>query len=195
VSILEKEERDPELDDTIGQLGVAEYQVNKLRHFLANRLDRANPVAFLKRSSTYSFESEGREYRITIEVDTFDMKESSTTRSFMNALKSPPFIIMCTLCSAIICLLALVSLYWSPLLLGTLSDKELGMLDRQYSLMLDRCAALMNDDPPNPRSIGAAYAICNKAISQLQEFCKEHHIPICEDERIELYLAAGKPSP
>jgi hypothetical protein len=195
VSILEKEERDPELDDTIGQLGVAEYQVNKLHRFLANRLDRANPVAFSNRSSTYAFESEGREYRITIEVDTFDVKERSTTRSFIDALKSPAFIIMCTLCSATICLLALVSLYWSSPLLGTFSDKELGMLDRQYSLLLDRCTAIMNDDRPNPRSIGAVYSACNNAISQLQEFCKEHHIPICEDDRIELYLAGNKPRP
>jgi hypothetical protein len=193
---LEKEERDPELDNTIAQLGIAEYQENKLRRFLANRLDRSNPLAFSKRSSTYSFESGGREYRITTEVDTFDIGERSTTRSFMNALKSPAFIITSTLCSAIICVLALVSLYWSSPVLGTFSDRELGMLDRQYSLMLDRCAPLMNDDDrPDPRSFGALYATCNKAIIQLQGFCKEHYIATCEDERIELYLNRNKPRP
>jgi hypothetical protein len=67
------------------------------------------------------------------------------------------------------------------------------MLDRQYSLILDRCAALMNDDRPNPRSFGAQYSTCNKAIIQLQGFCKEHHIATCEDERIELYLTGNKP--
>jgi hypothetical protein len=196
VSILEKEERDPELDNTIAQLGIAEYQENKLRRFLANRLDRSNPLAFSKRSSTYSFESGGREYRITTEVDTFDIGERSTTRSFMNALKSPAFIITSTLCSAIICVLALVSLYWSSPVLGTFSDRELGMLDRQYSLMLDRCAPLMNDDDrPDPRSFGALYSTCNKAIIQLQGFCKEHYIATCEDERIELYLNRNKPRP
>jgi hypothetical protein len=197
VSILEKEEeRDPELDDTIGQLGVTEYQINKLRHILASGLDRSNPIAFLKRSSTYSFESGGREYKITTEVDTFDIGERSTTRSFMNALKSPAFIITCTLCSAIICVLALVSLYWTSPVLGTFSDRELGMLDRQYSLILDHCAALMNDDDrPNPRSFGALYATCNKAIIQLQGFCEEHYIATCEDERIELYLNRNKPRP
>jgi hypothetical protein len=196
VSILEKEERDPELDDMIAQLGIAEYQENKLRRFLANRLDRSNPLAFSKRSSTYSFESGGREYRITTEVDTFDIGERSTTRSFMNALKSPAFIITSTLCSAIICVLALVSLYWSSPVLGTFSDRELGMLDRQYSLMLDRCAPLMNDDDrPDPRSFGALYSTCNKAIIQLQGFCKEHYIATCEDERIELYLNRNKPRP
>jgi hypothetical protein len=196
VSILEKEEeRDPELDNTIAQLGIAEYQVNKLRRFLASRLDKSNPIAFSKRSSTYAFECGGKVYRITIEADTFDIGERSTTRSFRNALKSPAFIITSTLCSAIICVLALVSLYWSSPVLGTFSDRELGMLDRQYSLILERCAVLMNDDRPNPRSFGAQYSSCNKAIIQLQGFCKEHHIATCEDERIELYLTGNKPRP
>lgn len=189
-----KEERDPELDNTISQLGIAEYQVNKLRRILASILDRSNPVAFSKGSSTYAFESRGREYRITIEADTFDMEDrSTTTRSFRNALKSPAFIITCTLFSAIICVLALVSLYWTSPVLGTFSDRELSILDRQYSVILDRCAALMNDDDrPSPRSFGAQYSTCNKAIIQLQEFCKVHHISTCEDERIELYLIGDK---
>jgi hypothetical protein len=196
VSILEKEEkRDPQLDDTIGQLGVAEYQVNKLRRILASRLDRSNPNAFSKRSSTYAFKSGGRVYRITIEVDTFDTGERSTTRSFRNALKSPAFIVTSLLCSAIICVLALVNLYWTSPVLGTFSDRELSMLDRQYSMILDRCSPLLSDDRPNPRSFGALYSTCNKDIIQLQGFCKEHRIPTCEDERIKLYLTRNKPRP
>jgi hypothetical protein len=192
-----KEEEDPELDNTIGQLGIAEYQVNKLRRILAGRLDRSNPVAFSKGSSTYAFESGGRKYRITIEADTLDMQDRSTiTCSFRNALKSPAFIITGTLFSAIICVLALVSLYWTSPVLGTLSDRELGILDTQYSLILDRCAALMNDDRPNnPRSFGAQYSTCNKAIIQLEEFCKVQHISTCEDERIELYLMGDEARP
>ena len=194
-----KEESDPELDNTIAQLGIAEYQVNKLRRILASRLDKSNPVAFSKGSSTYAFVSGGREYRVTIEADTFEVGDRSTTtttRSLRNALKSPAFIITCTLFSAIICVLALVSLYWASPVLGTLSDRELDILDRQYSLILDRCAALMNDDDqPNPRSFGAQYSTCNKAIIQLQEFCKVHHISTCEDERIELYLIGDKARP
>lgn len=193
----EKEETDPELDNAIAQLGIAEYQVNKLRRILASRLDRSNPVAFSKGSSTYAFQFGGREYRITIEADTFEVGDrSTTTRSLRNALKSPAFIITCTLFSAIICVLALVSLYWTSPILGTLSDRELDILDRQYSLILDRCAALMNDDDrPNPRSFGAQYSTCNKAIIQLQEFCKVHYITTCEDERIELYLIGDKARP
>jgi hypothetical protein len=193
----EKEETDPELDNAIAQLGIAEYQVNKLRRILASRLDRSNPVAFSKGSSTYAFQSGGREYRITIEADTFEVGDrSTTTSSLRNALKSPAFIITCTLFSAIICVLALVSLYWASPVLGTLSDRELDILDRQYSLILDRCAALMNDDDrPNPRSFGAQYSTCNKAIIQLQEFCKIHYITTCEDERIELYLIGDKARP
>ena len=193
-----KEETDPELDNAIAQLGIAEYQVNKLRHILASRLDRSNPVAFSKGSSTYAFQFGGREYRITIEADTFEVgdRSTTTTRSLRNALKSPAFIITCTLFSAIICVLALVSLYWASPILGTLSDRELDILDRQYSLILDRCAALMNDDDrPNPRSFGAQYSTCNKAIIQLQEFCKVHYITTCEDERIELYLIGDKARP
>jgi hypothetical protein len=192
-----KEETDPELDNAIAQLGIAEYQVNKLRRILASRLDRSNPVAFSKGSSTYAFQFGGREYRITIEADTFEVGDrSTTTRSLRNALKSPAFIITCTLFSAIICVLALVSLYWASPILGTLSDRELDILDRQYSLILDRCAALMNDDDrPNPRSFGAQYSTCNKAIIQLQEFCKVHYITTCEDERIELYLIGDKARP
>jgi hypothetical protein len=193
----EKEETDPELDNAIAQLGIAEYQVNKLRRILASRLDKSNPVAFSKGSSTYAFQSGGREYRITIEADTFEVGDRpTTTRSLRNALKSPAFIITCTLFSAIICVLALVSLYWASPVLGTLSDRELDILDRQYSLILDRCAALMNDDDrPNPRSFGAQYSTCNKAIIQLQEFCKIHYITTCEDERIELYLIGDKARP
>jgi hypothetical protein len=194
----EKEETDPELDNAIAQLGIAEYQVNKLRRILASRLDKSNPVAFSKGSSTYAFQSGGREYRITIEADTFEVgdRPTTTTRSLRNALKSPAFIITCTLFSAIICVLALVSLYWTSPILGTLSDREIDILDRQYSLILDRCAALMNDDDrPNPRSFGAQYSTCNKAIIQLQEFCKVHYITTCEDERIELYLIGDKARP
>jgi hypothetical protein len=194
----EKEETDPELDNAIAQLGIAEYQVNKLRRILASRLDKSNPVAFSKGSSTYAFQSGGREYRITIEADTFEVgdRSTTTTRSLRNALKSPAFIITCTLFSAIICVLALVSLYWASPVLGTLSDRELDILDRQYSLILDRCAALMNDDDrPNPRSFGAQYSTCNKAIIQLQEFCKVHYITTCEDERIDLYLIGDKARP
>jgi hypothetical protein len=194
----EREESDPELDNMIAQMGIAEYQVNKLQRILASTIDRSNPVTFSKGSSTYAFQSEGREYRVTIEADVFETGDRpKTTRSFRSVLKSPVFIITSILFSAIICILALVSLYWTSPLIGTLSDRELDRLDRQYSVILDRCAALMDDERPyNPRSFGAQYAICNKAINQLQEFCTgHHHISTCEDERIELYIVGDKTRP
>jgi hypothetical protein len=192
---LEKKEKekDPELDDNIGHLEIAEYQVDKLDRILASRLDKTNPVAFSKRSSTYAFKSGCKVYKITIESDTFDIGKRSTTHSLRNALKSPAFIITSTMFSAIICMLALVSLYWAFPVLGTLSESEIDMLDKQYSQILDRCAPLMNDDRPYPRSFGAQYSTCNKAIIQLEGFCKEHHVATCEDERIELYRAVDKP--
>jgi hypothetical protein len=202
VSILDKkkeEEKDPELDKTIAQLGIAEYQVKKVRRILAGILDRSNPVAFSKGSSTYTFESEDRDYRVTIAVDVFDSGDNSSTttttiRSFRNALKSPAFVITCTLFSAVIGVLALVSLYWTSPVLGTFSDRQLDTLDRQYSQILDRCAAIIHDDRLyNPRSFGAQYSICNKAIVQLQELCKVHHISTCEDERMmDVYRGGDK---
>ena len=194
MSILEDEEkRDPDLDNTIAQLGIAEYQINKLRRILASRLDKSNPLAFSKRHSTYAFKFEDRMYRITIEADTFDLGSRSTTCSLREAVKSPAFIIPFTLSLAIFCVLALVNLYWTSPVLGTLSDRELGMLDMQYSLILDRCAILLNDDRPNPRSFGALYSTCNKAVVQLEQFCVEYPMAVCEDERIELYLTGNKP--
>ena len=192
-----KEEKEPELDNTIARLGIAEHHVNKLRRILVSRLDRSNPVTSSKGSSTYAFESEDRDYRITITVDTFDVRDRSTKsiRSLRNALKSSAFVITSILFSAIISVLALVSMYWTSPVLGTLSDKEISILDRQYSQILDRCAAIMNDDQPfNPRSFGAQYATCSKAVVQLQELCKVYYYQIstCEDERIELYLTGNK---
>ena len=189
----EEEKRDLELDNAVAQLGISEFQANRLFHFLAGRLDRSNPVAFSKGSSTYAFECDGREYRITIDVDTFETKDKSITHSFKNAIQSPPFIITSTLCSAIICLLAFVSPYLSSPIHGSFLDDKQEMLDSQYSLVLDRCAILMNDDRPNPRSFGALYSTCNKAIVQLEGYCKEYHIAVCEDERIEIYLTGNKP--
>lgn len=185
--------RDLELDDLIAKLGVAEYQVNKLHHFLTGKLDRSNPVAFSRGSSTFTFESGGREYRITIDVDTFETKGKPITRSIRNAIQSPAFIITSIMCSLIICMLTLVFPYWSSPILGTLSDSELEMLESQYSLMLDRCAPLMSDDRPNPRTFAALYATCNKAIVQLEEICNDYQIAVCEDERVELYLTGNKP--
>ena len=197
----EQEEKDPELDKTIAQLGIAEYQVKKVHRILAGILDRSNPVVFSKGSSTYTFEPEDREYRITIAVDVFDGGGNSSTtaatttiRSFRSALKSPAFVITCTLFSAIIGMLALGSLYWTSPVLGTFSDRQLDTLDRQYSQILDRCDAIIHIDRPyNPRSFGAQYSICNKAIVQLQEFCKVHHISTCEDERMmDVYRGGDK---
>jgi hypothetical protein len=192
---LEREvDRDLGLENMIGRLGVAEYQVNKLRRVLDGRLDRSNPVIFSKGSSTYTFECGDREYRITLDIDTFDTKDKSITRSIRNAIQSPAFIITSTLCSATICLLAFVSPYWTSPIPGSLSDGELETLDSQYSLILDRCAILLNDDDrPNPRSFGALYSTCNKAVVQIEQFCKEYPMAVCEDERIQLYLTGNKP--
>jgi hypothetical protein len=126
---------DPDLENAVARIGIAESQENKLHRFLAGTVDESNPVALSKGSSTYTFERGGREYRITIDVETYDSKDKSITRSIRNAIQSPAFIITSTMCSAIICLLAFVSPYWSSPILGDLSDGELETLDSKYSLV------------------------------------------------------------
>jgi hypothetical protein len=88
--------------------------------------------------------------------------------------------------------LAFVNVYWGSPVAGTFSNKELNTLDREYSMILDHCAAFIQDHEFNPRSLGAQYAVCNKSIIQLQAFCKDHQMSICQDQRIELYLSANK---
>ena len=190
---MEREgDKDRDLDITIGRLGSAEYQINRLHRILNGKIDRSNPITFSKGFSSYTFECGDRVYRITIDIDTFETKDKSITRSIRNAIQSPSFIITSTLCSAIICLLALVSPYWTSPILGSLSDREMETLESQYSLILDRCAVLLNEDRPNPRSFGALYSTCNKAVVQLEQFCIEYPIAVCEDERIESYLTGNK---
>ncbi|HJU33563.1 MAG TPA: hypothetical protein VJ695_00430, partial [Nitrososphaera sp.] len=189
------ERTDAELDNVIAKLGIAEYQENKLRRILASRLDKSNPVAFSKRSSMFAFRSGARVYNITVEVDTIDTGHRlKTAYSISNALRSPVFIITSILFSAIICGLTFLSMYGSSPALGTFSGREVGMLDKQYALILDRCDGFMNEDQPNPRSFGAQYSTCNKAIVQLQAFCKEYHTATCEDQRMELYLSGNGPN-
>ncbi|MDQ3847703.1 MAG: hypothetical protein M3261_01960 [Thermoproteota archaeon] len=186
---MENEEGDVQLDNVIQKLDVAEYQEDRLCNILASRLDTSNPVAIPKRSSRYSFESEAGEYLITIEVDVIGTEYKSTTNihSFENALKSPIFIITCALFSAIVCVLTVANIY-APFLLSTsFPDEDVSKLDDQYSMILDRCGPAMKDDRPSPRSNGALYATCEKAMVQLDKLCKEYAIAICQDQRLELY--------
>jgi len=194
VSTLEGEgDRDLDLENTIGMLAIAEYQVSKLQRVLEGRIDKSNPVVFSTGSSTYGFKTGDREYRIAIEIQTFDSRDKSITHSVRRAIQSPAFIITSTLCSAIICLLAFASASWTSPIMGSFSDRELQTLDSQYSLILDRCAILLNDDRPNPRSSAVLYSSCNKAVFQLEQICEEYLMTVCQDERIELYLTGNKP--
>ena len=42
----EEDKKDLELDNAVAQLGISEYQANRLLHFLAVRLDKSNSVVF-----------------------------------------------------------------------------------------------------------------------------------------------------
>ena len=150
----EEEKKDLELDNAVAQLGISEYQANRLFQFLEGRLDKSNPIAFSKGSSIHAFERGSKEYRITIDVDRLETKHKSIIYSFINAIQSPAFIITSTLCSAIVCLLAFVSPYLSSPIDRHFSERELEMLDSQYSLVVNRCAILMNDDRLIPEALG-----------------------------------------
>jgi len=191
---LEKKERDTELDNIIPRLGIAEYQENRLSNIIASRLDRSNPVAFSKTSSMFTVESEFSKYRITIGVDIIgtERRSESIIRSFRSSLRSPIFIIIGCLFSAIICIIAFLSVYWPSTRIISFSNQYAEALDKQYSLTLDRCAGFLNGERINPRTGGPLYASCGKTITQLHELCKEHQIATCQDERIALYFADSK---
>jgi hypothetical protein len=189
VYALENEESDVELDNIISKLDIGEYQEHRLSNILANKLDTSNPVAISKNSSTYTFESETREYRITIEVDIIGREHKSSTniQSFKNALRSPIFVITGALFSAIVCVLVLTTVYTPSITFTSFPDHDASTLVNHYSRVLDQCAVVMKDGIPNPRSNGVQYAICEKAMLQFEELCKEYPAAICQDQRVELY--------
>jgi hypothetical protein len=63
-----KEERDLELENIIGNLMIAQYQVDKLRSRLSERVGRYSSVNN-KKSSVHVFKHNDRWYKVTTKVE------------------------------------------------------------------------------------------------------------------------------
>jgi hypothetical protein len=63
-----KEERDMELENIVGNMMIAQYQVDKLRSRLSERISGYGS-ARNKKSSAYMFRRNDKWYKVTIKVD------------------------------------------------------------------------------------------------------------------------------
>lgn len=79
----ESKERDRELENIVGNLMIAEYQVAKLRDRLLDRISDRFPQGSRKGASTYMFKNYDKWIKISINVE-----EMSIDRTVDNALNS-----------------------------------------------------------------------------------------------------------
>ena len=63
-----KEERDLELENIVGNMMIAQYQVDKLRSRLSERISGYGSASN-KKSSAYMFRHNDKWYKVTIKVD------------------------------------------------------------------------------------------------------------------------------
>ncbi|MDQ3838315.1 MAG: hypothetical protein M3297_03490 [Thermoproteota archaeon] len=64
-----KENRDLELENIVGNLLIAEYQVDKLRTRLADLVDGFRPKMRFNKVSTHVFKHNNKWYKISIRID------------------------------------------------------------------------------------------------------------------------------
>ena len=65
----EEENRDLELENIVGNLLIAEYQVDKLRTRLADLVDGFRPKMRFNKVSTHVFKHNDKWYKISIRID------------------------------------------------------------------------------------------------------------------------------
>jgi hypothetical protein len=65
----ESDERDIELENIIGNLLIAEYQVDKLRHRLAEKISPSYSSGQAKDNSAYSFKVGSKWYRVSVKIE------------------------------------------------------------------------------------------------------------------------------
>jgi hypothetical protein len=65
------EEREQELENIIGNLLIADYQVQKLRSRLTEKISEAHSAS-PKNKSAYTFKHGGKWYRVSVRVDEMD---------------------------------------------------------------------------------------------------------------------------
>jgi hypothetical protein len=88
--MVEKEEdfdddtqRDLELENIAGNLMIAEYQVDKLRHRLSEQVRSAVYHSFgIKKTSAHTFKYDGKWYKVSIKVEELSLDRDN------NAVKS-----------------------------------------------------------------------------------------------------------
>jgi hypothetical protein len=68
-AISETDERDIELENIIGNLLIAEYQVDKLRNRLVEKVAPAHSASRAKDHSAYNFKSGTKWYRVSIKIE------------------------------------------------------------------------------------------------------------------------------
>jgi hypothetical protein len=76
-----EEKRDLELENVVGNLLVAEYQVNRLRTRLNDMINGYRPYAKSNKTSTHVFKQKNKWYKLSLRIDesdTIGAKESKT---------------------------------------------------------------------------------------------------------------------
>jgi hypothetical protein len=68
-SASETKERDLELENIIGNLMIAEYQVDKLRHKLVEKINPPYSAGQAKDHSAYSFKVGSKWYRVSVKIE------------------------------------------------------------------------------------------------------------------------------
>jgi hypothetical protein len=68
-SPTETDERDIELENIIGNLLIAEYQVDKLRHRLVEKISPSYSSVEAKDNSSYSFKVGTKWYRVSLKIE------------------------------------------------------------------------------------------------------------------------------
>ncbi|HZA07687.1 MAG TPA: hypothetical protein VE619_08290 [Nitrososphaeraceae archaeon] len=74
-----KEERDLELENIVGNLMIAQYQVDKLRARLSERVGRYNSVNN-KKSSMHVFKHNDRWYKVTTKVEEVSLDSNNVIK-------------------------------------------------------------------------------------------------------------------
>jgi hypothetical protein len=64
-----EEKRDPELENIIGNLIIAEYQVERLRTRLVDLVDKFRPEMRFNKKSTHIFKHNNRWYKLSLRID------------------------------------------------------------------------------------------------------------------------------
>jgi hypothetical protein len=71
-----EEKRDLELENMVGNLRIAEYQVDRLRTRLADLVDGYRPEMRYNKASTHIFKHNKKWYKLSLRIDKTDVSPS-----------------------------------------------------------------------------------------------------------------------